>query len=120
MTQLTMPATLFIIDLNKSDDLDRLCNILEVRQRTGLWPDVVIVTPPPVIIPPPVIVPVKTIRVKVGLIGWVRPLPNALPGNSAISMLRPGDGWKPIVKTVPGWTNIATGWVINDVLEFGV
>ena len=119
MTQTTMPATLFIIDLNKPDDLDRLCNILAVRQNTGQWPSVPnIVVPPPVVIPPVVVPTLTSIRVKANMIGWVRPLPNSLPSNSAVAMLRTRDDWKTIVKTAPGWTNIAAGWIDNSVLEF--
>ena len=75
------------------------------------------VTPPvvvPPIVPPPVII--RKVRVKAGMVGWVRTKPDAT--SPAISSFRYAGGAWPILESRTGWERIGVGWIDSTVLEY--
>ena len=106
----------FLFDLN-STVYQGLLDILYYQQRTGLWPPIpaepVI---PPVVLPPAPPPTIKKIRVKVGMSGWVRKLPDS--NSPSVKRLRPADGAFDVVEQTTGWVRISLGWLASDVVEY--
>lgn len=111
---------LILIQSNEQIGMDEITR----RIATALSGDVIqlvpVVVPKPPVVTPPVITPapvvVKKVRVKVGLSGWVRKLPN--PTSPSVKRLRPVDGEFVVVAQQTGWVLISLGWLDESVVEY--